>query len=369
MSVVGIDIGDHSTYIAVAKQGGVETIANDYSQRNTPTVVALGGRQRFMGVSAENQRNLHVKNTVSYFKNFLGRSFKDEYVQKELKEIGSDVVELEDGGIGFHIGGKNYSPEQILAMMFTKVRDIVKSDQGTDIATCVVSVPNHFTDAQRNAVRDSAKIADLNSIQLMDDTSSLALAYGRTKTDLPINENSPANVVFIDCGSSSLQASLVAISQEKATVLGNSSSTCTGGKFFDKVVLEHFVGEIESKYKCHIRNRHKAINKLQIGVEKIKKQMSANSNKLPFQIESLAQDIDVNLSISRNIFEELIKDPLDEIKRTLINLLDFTNVKKEQIHSVEIVGGSIRIPAVKKIIEEVFGIMPSSSLNADEGSF
>ena len=115
MAVVGIDIGDHSTYIAVAKQGGVETIANDYTQRNTPTIVALGGRQRFMGVSAENQRNLNVKNTVSYFKNFLGRSYKDEYVQKELNEIGADVVELEDGKVGFKIHNNTYRPEQILA--------------------------------------------------------------------------------------------------------------------------------------------------------------------------------------------------------------------------------------------------------------
>jgi len=96
MAVVGLDIGDHSTYISLARQGGVDTIANDYTQRATPTIVALGGRQRFMGVSAENQRNLTVKNTVSYFKNFLGRKYKDEYVQRMINRVGAEVVELQN---------------------------------------------------------------------------------------------------------------------------------------------------------------------------------------------------------------------------------------------------------------------------------
>lgn len=367
MAVVGIDIGDHSTYIAVAKQGGVETIANDYTQRNTPTIVALGGRQRFMGVSAENQRNLNVKNTVSYFKNFLGRSYKDEYVQKELNEIGADVIELEDGKVGFKIHNNTYRPEQILAMMFTKVKDIVRNDQGEDIETCVVSVPVHFTETQRSAIKDAAKIAKLNLVQIMNDTSALALAYGKTKNDLTSDERNPRYVVFIDCGSGGLQTTMVGITKEKAAVLGSSSSTSTGGKFLDKALLDHLVQEIETKYKCKIRSNAKALNKLRIAVEKIKKQMSANSNKLPFQLDSLVDDIDVNVSIDRATFEELIKTQLDEIRKTCVNLMNSTTVKKEQLHSVEIAGGSTRIPAVKQIIQEVFGMTPSSSLNADEG--
>ena len=149
MSVVGKDIGDDSTYIAVAKYGGVETIANDYTQRNTPTIIALGGRQRFLGVSAENQRNLNVKNTVSYLKNFLGRSYKDGYVQSKLNEIGGIVIELEDGSVGFIIMVKTYRPEQIIAMMFTKVKDIVRNDQGKEITTCTVSFPIHFIELKK----------------------------------------------------------------------------------------------------------------------------------------------------------------------------------------------------------------------------
>lgn len=369
MAVVGLDIGDHSTFITIAKQGGVDTVANDYTQRNTPSVVALGGRKRFMGVSAENQRNLNVKNTVSYFKNFLGRSFKDEYVQREAKNVGAEVVELQDGKVGFKVQDQTYRPEQILAMMFTKVKDIVLADQGDEITTCVLSVPLHFTETQRAAVLDASQMAGLPVVQLMHDASALALAYAKTKAEdlAKTEETRPRYLVFVDCGSASIQATMVAVSREKAVVLASSSSTNTGGKFFDAALVEHLVQLIQDKYKCNVRNNNKAMNKLLIAVEKIKKQMSANSNKLPFQIDSLVEDIDVSVSVDRATFESLISHPLKEVRHTLEGLLHSTTVKKEALHSVEIAGGSSRVPAIKQIVQEVFGLLPSTSLNADEG--
>jgi len=367
MSVVGVDIGDYNTYISVARPGGVDTIANEYSQRNTPSIVALGDRQRFMGVSAENQRNLNVRNTVSFFKNFLGRSFKDPYVQKELPNVGAEVVELADGKIGFNLGSKPFVPEQILGMMLTKVREIVRTEQKEDIETCVISVPLHFSQTQRAAVLDSARLAGLPAVQIINDTSALALAYGKTKSDLPETAASPRYVIFVDLGCGGLQTSLAAVSKYKATVLATSTSTATGGKFMDSALLNYTVAEIENKYGCQIRNNKKAINKLRLAVEKIKKQMSANSNKLPLQIENLCEDVDVSLSLDRAKFEELIQADLEEVKRTLSLLLDSTTVTKSQLHSVELVGGSSRIPAVRQIVQDLFDLQPSYSLNADEG--
>jgi len=367
MSVIGVDIGDYNTYISVARPGGVDTIANEYSQRNTPSIVALGDRQRFMGVSAENQRNLNVRNTVSFFKNFLGRSFKDPYVQKELPNVGAEVVELADGKIGFNLGSKPFVPEQILGMMLTKVREIVRTEQKEDIETCVISVPLHFSQTQRAAVLDSARLAGLPAVQIINDTSALALAYGKTKSDLPETAASPRYVIFVDLGCGGLQTSLAAVSKYKATVLATSTSTATGGKFMDSALLNYTVAEIDNKYGCQIRNNKKAINKLRLAVEKIKKQMSANSNKLPLQIENLCEDVDVSLSLDRAKFEELIQADLEEVKRTLSLLLDSTTVTKSQLHSVELVGGSSRIPAVRQIVQDLFDLQPSYSLNADEG--
>merc|ERR1712110_263279 len=185
--------------------------------------------------------------------------------------------------------------------------------------------------------------------------------------DLPEDAASPRYVIFVDLGCGGLQTSPAAGSKNKATVLATSTSTATGGKSMDSALLNFTVAEIENKYGCQIRNNKKAINKLRLAVEKIKKQMSANSNKLPLQIENLCEDVDVSLSLDRAKFEELIQADLEEVKRTLSLLLDSTTVTKSQLHSVELVGGSSRIPAVRQIVQDLFDLQPSYSLNADEG--
>jgi heat shock protein len=320
-----------------------------------------------MGVSAENQRNLTVKNTVSYFKNFLGRKFKDEYVQRKIGQVGAEVVELQNEQPGFRVQGEDYRPEQLLAMMFTKVRDIVRQDQGEEIATCVVSVPVYFTETQRSAVLDAGKVAGLPVVQLMNDTSALALAYGKTKSEeLEEDEAKPRYVVLVDVGASGVQSSLVGVSKRKATVLGTSWSNSTGGSSLDAALRAHIVAEIEKKYKVKLEGNSKALNKLGIAVEKVKKQMSANSNKLPMQIDSLVEDTDVSVTVDRATFEQLAQQQLEEVRSCLLSLLQATTVRREQLHSVELVGGSGRMPAIKQIIQEVFGITPTSSLNADE---
>ena len=291
----------------------------------------------------------------------------DPYVQNQLGNVGAEVVELTDGKIGFILGEKTFVPEQILGMMLTKVKEIVKTEQKEDIQTCVISVPLNFTQTQRAAVLDSASLAGISSVQIINDTSALALAYGKTKSDLPEDPSSPRLVVFVDVGCGGLQSCLAAVSKHGASLLASSTSTKTGGKHLDSALLDFAITEIEAKYGCEVRNNRKAVNKLRLAVEKIKKQMSANSNKLPLQIENLCEDLDVHLSLDRAKFEELIQSDLAEVKRTLSILLDSTTVKKDQIESVELVGGSSRIPAVRQIVQDLFGLQPSYSLNADEG--
>merc|ERR1711971_392521 len=151
-----------------------------------------------------------------------------------------------------------------------------------------------------------------------------------------------------------------------ATVLGTSWSNSTGGSSLDAALRAHIVAEIEKKYKVKLEGNSKALNKLAIAVEKVKKQMSANSNKMPMRIDSLVEDTDVSVSVDRPTFEQLAQQQLEEVRSCLLSLLQATTVRREQLHSVELVGGSGRMPAIKQIIQEVFGIAPTSSLNADE---
>jgi len=361
MAVVGVDIGDYSTHISVAKLGAVETISNDYSLRATPSIVAFGERQRFLGVAAENQRNLNPKNTVSFFKNSLGRTYSD--IEAIATRFGAKVSRDAKGKLSFEVLNHKFSPEQTLGMLMTKVADLVSSSEGEDvIETLVVSVPIYFTQAQRLAVKDAIEISGLKVNEIINDTSALALSYGKSK-DL---SEEPRHVVIIDIGSEGTQAVIGAFTSQNATILA-SSFNHTGGRVLDDILVEHAVKMIGEKYKKNIdKTNLKARNKLRTNLEKVKKQMSANTNPIPIQIDSLIDDTDIQLSIDRAKFEELIKTQVAEIKSTLENLLDSTTIKPADIHSVEIVGGTSRIPIIKHTIKELFGVGPSTTLNADE---
>ncbi|XP_041973071.1 heat shock 70 kDa protein 4 isoform X2 [Aricia agestis] len=370
MSVIGIDFGNESCYIAVAKAGGIETIANDYSLRGTPACVAFSQKNRILGVAAKNQMVTNMKNTVFGFKRLLGRKFSDPHVQKELKHLPFKVEQRPDGGIGIrvnYLGEDNvFSPEQITAMLLTKLKDIAATALQTQINDCVVSVPSYFTNAERNALLDAAAIAGLNVLRLMNETTATALAYGIYKQDLPATEEKPRNVVFVDFGHGSLQVSACAFNKGKLRVLATSTDPFCGGRDIDFALAEHFCQDIQARYKLDAKKNQRAFLRLLQEVEKLKKQMSANSTKLPLNIECFMEDRDVSGDMQRSQMEQICSDTFSRVEKTLKAILHNAKLRPEDISAVEIVGGSTRIPMVKTLIEQVFGKTASTTLNQDE---
>ncbi|XP_049865586.1 heat shock 70 kDa protein 4 isoform X2 [Pectinophora gossypiella] len=370
MSVIGIDFGNESCYIAVAKAGGIETIANDYSLRGTPSCVAFSTKNRILGVAAKNQMVTNMKNTVFGFKRLLGRKFNDPHVQKELKHYPFKVEERPDGGIGIrvnYLGEDNvFSPEQITAMLFTKLKDVAETALQTPINDCVISVPSYYTNAERNALLDAAHIAGLNVLRLMNETTATALAYGIYKQDLPAPEEKPRNVIFVDFGHSSLQVSACAFNRGKLRVLATASDDHCGGRDIDTGLAEYFCQDFITRYKLDPRKNQRAYLRLLQEVEKLKKQMSANSTRLPLNIECFMEERDVTGDMQRSQMEQICQDTFTRVERTLRAIVHNAKLRPEDIHSIEIVGGSTRIPAVKGLIEQVFGKQPSTTLNQDE---
>ncbi|CAB3224942.1 unnamed protein product [Arctia plantaginis] len=370
MSVIGIDFGNESCYIAVAKAGGIETIANDYSLRGTPSCVAFSPKNRILGVAAKNQMVTNMKNTVFGFKRLLGRKFNDPYIQKELKHFPYKVEQRPDGGIGIrvnYLGEDNvFSPEQITAMLFTKLKEIAVNALQTPINDCVISVPSYFTNAERNALLDAAGIAGLNVLRLMNETTATALAYGIYKQDLPAPEEKPKNVVFVDFGHSSLQVSACAFNKGKLRVLATSSDPQCGGRDIDMALADYFCQEFITKYKLDARKNQRAFLRLLQEVEKLKKQMSANSTRLPINVECFMEERDVSGDLQRSQMEQICAETFTRFERALRAILHNAKLRPEDIHSVEIVGGSTRIPAVKSLIEQVFNKHASTTLNQDE---
>uniref|UniRef100_A0A8C1J189 Heat shock protein 4a n=1 Tax=Cyprinus carpio TaxID=7962 RepID=A0A8C1J189_CYPCA len=328
MSVVGFDVGFQSCYVAVARAGGIETVANEYSDRCTPSFVSFGPRNRSIGAAAKSQVVTNCQNTVQGFKRFHGRAFSDPYVQAAKSSLVFDLAQMPTGTTG-------------------------------------IKVPSFFTDAERRSVMDAAQIAGLNCLRLMNDTTAVALAYGIYKQDLPAPEEKPRIVVFVDVGHAAYQVSVCAFNKGKLKVLGSAFDHELGGKDFDEVLVKHFCEEFAQKYKLDVRSKPRALVRLYQECEKLKKLMSANSSDLPLNIECFMNDIDVSGKLNRS-FEELCADLLDKVEAPLRSIMEQTRLKKEDIYAVEIIGGASRIPAIKERISKFFGKELSTTLNADE---
>ncbi|XP_077601514.1 heat shock protein 105 kDa isoform X2 [Crocuta crocuta] len=370
MSVVGLDVGSQSCYIAVARAGGIETIANEFSDRCTPSVISFGSKNRTIGVAAKNQQITHANNTVSNFKRFHGRAFNDPFIQKEKENLSYDLVPMKNGGVGIKVMYMDeehlFSVEQITAMLLTKLKETAENNLKKPVTDCVISVPSFFTDAERRSVLDAAQIVGLNCLRLMNDMTAVALNYGIYKQDLPGLDEKPRIVVFVDMGHSAFQVSACAFNKGKLKVLGTAFDPFLGGKNFDEKLVEHFCAEFKTKYKLDAKSKIRALLRLYQECEKLKKLMSSNSTDLPLNIECFMNDKDVSGKMNRAQFEELCADLLQKIEAPLHCLLEQTQLRVEDVSAVEIVGGTTRIPAVKEKIARFFGKDISTTLNADE---
>ncbi|XP_068037266.1 heat shock protein 105 kDa isoform X3 [Anomalospiza imberbis] len=370
MAVVGFDLGFQSCYIAVARAGGIETVANEFSDRCTPSVVSFGSKNRAIGVAAKNQQITHAHNTVSNFKRFHGRAFNDPFVQKEKEKLSYDLVPMKNGGVGVKVMYMDeehiFSVEQISAMLLTKLKETAESNLKKPVTDCVISVPSFFTDAERRSLLDAAQIVGLNCLRLMNDMTAVALNYGIYKQDLPAPEEKPRIVVFVDMGHSAFQISACAFNKSKLKVLGTAFDPFLGGRNFDGKLVDYFCAEIKSKYKLDPKTKVRALLRLYQECEKLKKLMSSNSTDIPLNIECFMNDTDVSGKMNRSQFEELCADLLQRIEMPLLALMEQTQLKVEDVNAVEIVGGATRIPAVKEKIAKFFGKDVSTTLNADE---
>uniref|UniRef100_A0A8B9HS76 Heat shock 105/110 protein 1 n=1 Tax=Astyanax mexicanus TaxID=7994 RepID=A0A8B9HS76_ASTMX len=332
MAVVGFDVGFQSCFTAVVKNGGIETVTNEFTDRCTPAVVSFGPKNRTIGNAARNQIITNPGSTVCNFKRLHGRLFQDPVVQAERTNLPYDLVPLQDDRVG-------------------------------------AKIPSFFTDSERRSVLDAAKIAGLNCLRLMNDTTAVALNYGIYKQDLPGSEEKPRIVFFVDMGHSAFQVSACAFNKGKLKVLSTAFDPYLGGRDFDQRLVDYFCSEFKTKYKLDVKSRVRALLRLQQECEKLKKLMSSNSTDIPLNIECFMDDKDVSGKMSRywsGKFEELCADLIERVTVPLVAALEQAQVQLQDISAVEIVGGATRIPVVKTQISRFFRRDVSTTLNADE---
>ncbi|CAN8005972.1 unnamed protein product [Ixodes hexagonus] len=367
MSVIGFDFGNENCYIAVARAGGIETIANEYSQRVTPSYVAFGEKTRDLGVSAKNKQVTNLKNTIFGFKRLQGRKIHDPQVKHESTFLPYTLVDLGGGRVGVKVRylgeEQSFSVSQVTAMLFTKLKEVAETALRIKVNDCVVSVPHFFTDAERRALLDATQIAGLNCLRLMNETTAVALSFGFYKNDLP--EDKPRVVAFVDMGHSALQVALVAFNKDRLKMLATSFEG-VGGRDFDMVLVRYFVQEFKERYKLDVATNRRALMRLITECEKLKKQMSANPHDLPLNIECFMNDRDVAGKMKREAFEAMSAELLARAERTMVRALTEAGLRPTDVEAVELVGGGTRVPAVKQLVRKVFQREPSTTLNQDE---
>lgn len=368
MSAVGFDIGSENSYIAVVKSGGIEIVDNEFSLRSTPTYIGFTEKCRDIGVSARSKLMTNLQNTVLGFKRILGKKHADAEVKDELTYLPiEEACELPSGNVGIKVKYlKNttiFSIQQLMAMILTKLKIITESKLGNKIRDCVIAVPVYYTDAQRRAMLDAVNIAGLNAVKLINESTAIALSYGFFKQNLSDEESQ--NVVFVDLGKSCLTVTACVFTRDKCKILGFVWDY-VGGRDFDNKLVQYFIDDFKKRYNLDVLSNKKALMSLILECEVLKKVMSVNPLEVTLQIECFMNDYDVVGKIKREKFEELSEQVLNKIEMNFHRLLEKIQLTPSDIHSVEIVGGSSRVPAVKERIKKTFGCKPNETLNQDE---
>ncbi|CAI9631844.1 unnamed protein product [Alternaria burnsii] len=368
MSVVGVDLGTLNSVIAVARNRGVDVIANEVSNRATPSLVGFGPKSRYVGETAKNQEISNLKNTVSSFVRLAGRNLSDPDVQVEQNFISAPLIDM-GGQVGAevqYLGKKEqFTATQITAMFLTKMRATASAELKLPVNDVVLSCPVWYTDAQRRAILDASDIAGLKCLRLINDNTAVALGWGITKLDLPGPEEKPRRVVFVNIGHSNYTATVVEFKKGELAVKSSAWDRHYGGRYIDQALVEHFAKEFKEKYKIDVMENGKARLRLAAGVEKLKKVLSAN-NQAPINVESIMNDVDVRGMLKREELEELIKPLIDRATAPIEQALAEAKLTTADIDAIEMVGGCTRVPVLKSKIQEYFGKPLSFTLNQDE---
>ena len=360
--IIGIDLGTTNSAFAYMVAGKPEVITNAEGDRTTPSVVAVTKKgERLVGKVAQRQRVTNPKNTIYGIKRLIGRKFDDKEVKHDL-ELSPYKIVKKGQGVAVEMDGKEYTPEEISAMVLSKIKADAEAFLGEKVTEAIITVPAYFDDSQRQATKDAGKIAGLEVKRIINEPTAAALAYG-------LESKKDEKIVVFDLGGGTFDVSVLELGDGVFEVMSTNGDTHLGGEDFDNIIVDFLVNEFKKESGIDIKGDAAAMQRVKDEAEKAKKELSSSTStdiNLPF----LSADADgpkhFEYTLTRAKLEELVSDLLDRLEEPVRKALKDAKLDTKDIDEIVMVGGMTRMPAVVEKVKKIFGKDPMQGVNPDE---
>ena len=360
--IIGIDLGTTNSAMAVMEGGEATIIANEEGGRTTPSIVAVNKNgERLVGQTAKRQAVINPDNTIFSVKRLIGRTIDDEEVKRDMDLMPYQIVKA-DGHVKVKMGDKDYTPEEVSAMILSKLKADAEKFLGQPVTEAVITVPAYFNDAQRQATKDAGKIAGLEVKRIINEPTAAALAYG-------LDKQKEEKVVVYDLGGGTFDVSVLELGDGVFEVKSTNGDTHLGGDDFDLHLINHLIAEFKKDQGIDLKADKAAMQRLKEAAEKAKIELSTTNEtsvNIPFITADAEGPKHLDMTLSRADFEKLVMELVEKTLKPCESAMKDAGVTKEDINEVILVGGMTRMPLVQKKVEEFFGKKPLQGVNPDE---
>lgn len=361
--ILGIDLGTTNSAMAVVEGGEPSIIENAEGNRTTPSVVAIAKNgERLVGTVAKRQAVTNPNNTIYGIKRFMGHRFEDKSVQRDKDFIGYEIKKGTDDGVLITLGEKDYRPEEISAMILSKLKADAEAKTGEEVTEAIITVPAYFDDAQRNATKAAGKIAGLEVKRIINEPTAAALAYG-------FNRKKDEKIAVFDFGGGTFDISILEVGDDVIEVKATAGDAHMGGRDIDQKLVRHLIDEFKKESGIDVSKDKLALQRLDEAAEKAKQELSTSSEteiNIPYLTSGEEGPQHLLLTLTRAKLEELAEEFVDQSIKVTKDALESAGMQAGDIDEVILVGGQTRMPLIQKKVQELFGKEPNRSINPDE---